>query len=242
MRKLFTLFMVAAFALASSSLSAQTRLTKLSKSDVEPAGTVVKLNPAAPGICGSCAIPEGEGVIGLNYSGSINGGCTWDGLSTEINLGNVICGRTNSYPRTGTTNAREQDWYHLVLTQPATIYWAMDYNYAVGMEFWCISDCELLTVVDAWQFSGGPASLPPLNLAAGEYWFMVRTAAVLLPVGTEVEYSIKIDTTDPGENPSTWCPGPAAIPTLSQWGLIILGFVMLAFGTMYILRWKGTSA
>jgi hypothetical protein len=39
-------------------------------------------------------------------------------------------------------------------------------------------------------------------------------------------------------------PGPVqnAIPTLSQWGLIILGFVMLLFGTIFILRWRGTSA
>jgi hypothetical protein len=31
------------------------------------------------------------------------------------------------------------------------------------------------------------------------------------------------------------------IPTLSQWGLIILGFLFLAFGTIYIRRWRGTS-
>jgi hypothetical protein len=240
MRKLFTLFMVAVFALAFSNLFAQTKAT-LTKNEVEPAGVVVKVNPADPSICGPCAIPEGEGVIGLNYSGSINGGCTYDGLFTEINLGDVICARTNSFAQTGLANAREQDWYHLVLTQPATVYWAMDYQYAVGMQFYCVSDCEALTVLAGWQFSGGPASLPPLNLAAGEYWFMCRTMAVLLPVGTEVEYSIKIDTTDPGEDPSIWCPS-APIPTLTEWGLIILGFAMLGFGTLYILRWRGTSA
>jgi hypothetical protein len=31
----------------------------------------------------------------------------------------------------------------------------------------------------------------------------------------------------------------AAVPTLSQWGLIILGFVLLGFGTMYIVRMRG---
>jgi hypothetical protein len=35
---------------------------------------------------------------------------------------------------------------------------------------------------------------------------------------------------------------PNNVPTLSQWGLIILGGVLLVFGTMVILRWKGTSA
>ncbi len=31
----------------------------------------------------------------------------------------------------------------------------------------------------------------------------------------------------------------AAIPTVSQWGLIILGFVLLGFGTFYILKMRG---
>jgi hypothetical protein len=32
------------------------------------------------------------------------------------------------------------------------------------------------------------------------------------------------------------------IPTLTEWGLIILGLVLVGFGTIYILKWKGTSA
>ena len=32
------------------------------------------------------------------------------------------------------------------------------------------------------------------------------------------------------------------IPTVSQWGLIILGFLFLAIGTIVILRWRGASA
>ena len=34
----------------------------------------------------------------------------------------------------------------------------------------------------------------------------------------------------------------APIPTLSEWGLIILGFLFLTTGTMVILRWRGTAA
>jgi hypothetical protein len=37
-------------------------------------------------------------------------------------------------------------------------------------------------------------------------------------------------------------PCVTSVPTLSQWGLIILGFALLGFGTLYILRWRGTSA
>ena len=35
--------------------------------------------------------------------------------------------------------------------------------------------------------------------------------------------------------------GPCGIPTMSEWGLIILGFLFLTIGTIYILRLRGTS-
>jgi len=34
-------------------------------------------------------------------------------------------------------------------------------------------------------------------------------------------------------------PGPTAVPTLTEWGLIILGLTLLAFGTFYILKMRG---
>ena len=34
-------------------------------------------------------------------------------------------------------------------------------------------------------------------------------------------------------------PGPTAVPTLSEWGLIIMGLTLLAFGTFYILKMRG---
>ena len=34
----------------------------------------------------------------------------------------------------------------------------------------------------------------------------------------------------------------AGVPTLSQWGLIIMGFLFLSIGTIVILRWRGASA
>ena len=36
--------------------------------------------------------------------------------------------------------------------------------------------------------------------------------------------------------------GGGTIPTISQWGLIILGFLFLTIGTIVILRWRSTSA
>jgi len=41
---------------------------------------------------------------------------------------------------------------------------------------------------------------------------------------------------------STPGPGPNPIPTLSQWGLIIFGIILLGFGTVYILRRRGLFA
>jgi hypothetical protein len=36
-----------------------------------------------------------------------------------------------------------------------------------------------------------------------------------------------------------WTPGPAMIPTMTEWGLIFLGLALLAFGTFYILKMRG---
>jgi hypothetical protein len=61
---------------------------------------------------------------------------------------------------------------------------------------------------------------------AGTYTFTITATDALFCTGSRV-YTLQVNHV------------PAAIPTLSEWGLIILGFFLLGFGTLYIVRRNG---
>jgi hypothetical protein len=66
------------------------------------------------------------------------------------------------------------------------------------------------------------------NPSAGAAGFSANPPAVSTPPTTLYAYQII-------------CPTPPSIPTLSQWGMIILGFVLLCVGTIFIIRLKKTE-
>jgi len=232
MKKLILLLIVAVVAFASSGIFAQNLSSgaKIPDGITNPSGN---LNGPLNGTCLPCAIPEGEPYIPENGEDVTNGGCNYTPeLFTDINMGDAFCGNINTYLYYSTPY-RDLDWYKLILTTPQTVYWS-SYAPFVGISIILEAPCP------GTQLGGyyTPANTPfswSIALPAGTY-YLLFTTRYYLGDNVGAEYMVKVSTDDPGD-PSTWCT--AAIPTLSQWGLIILGCVLLGFGTFYIVRMRG---
>ena len=193
--------------------------------------------PMASGPCIYCATPENEPpVLGPGGIDVTTGGC-WSSPAVFTNVvdGSVYCSNMNTY-MSGVDGYTESDWYRLVLTEPKTIYWSVNSTFqgVAGVATGPCATGSFIAVEDA--FPG--VYTYSATLPAGEYYF-VYMSTYWLGDGIPYPYMTRFSTTPPGA-PETWCS--AAIPTLSQWSLIILGMVLLGFGTFYILGFKGTSA
>jgi hypothetical protein len=239
MKKLFTFLMVAVFALACSNLFAQTKATKMDFKKGGLRAATVKVSPIN-GICGPCAIPENEPPIGSDGIDVTNAGCfeTPNNFS-PLNMGDVYCSHVNNYLYLGTDQRTDLDWYRFVLTETKTVYYSVAAPFQ-GQIYVFGPPCNNYAFYDGWYFDPNPFGwVFSVTLPAGEYYIVLGTLAYY-GNGVEFEYALKLSAENPGPA-ETWC-APAPIPTLTEWGLIILGFAMLGFGTLYILRWRGTSA
>ncbi|MCX6231293.1 MAG: IPTL-CTERM sorting domain-containing protein [Bacteroidetes bacterium] len=204
-----------------------------------PAGYVNKLplnkngNPVV--ICNPCAIPNNEADIQDEGEDVTNGGCNYDPpyqLSTNINLGETRCGRINGYSKSipYSNIYRDLDWYKLTLSTPTTVYFSAYMNFAEGGSIWLGNFvCPFITIVSADLSYGIPNTISA-SLPAGDYYLIISSLSFGPGIGGD--YMIKVSDTDPGA-PATWCQ-TAPVPTLSEWGLIILGFVLICLGIYYI--------
>ena len=228
MKKITKILLVVIITLACGSVFAQSYPSAKLPEGIAGPG----INPATlPGdICIPCAIPEGEPIILEDGEDVTNGGCNLaPELFTNINLEDAICGITNTYYFEG-GGYRDTDWYKLVLTSPTTVYWSV-YSGIDGVSYILAPPCPSTIVTAAYSLANTPLTLSA-TLPAGTYYFLWTTRYWL---GNEVSapYMVKLSTTPPGD-PATWCTTP--IPTMTEWGLIILGIALLSFGTFFILR------
>ncbi len=234
MKKTATLLIVVAFAMACSNLFAQLNYT----GKIIP-GTPVVL-PGGQGNtmlyppCLACTVPEGEAYITENGIDFTNAGCNELAEPfTNINLGDAFCGNINTYLYLGTDASRDLDWYKIVLTAPTTIYWSAFSSFP-GILFILSSPCATAEILMADYQSAGVAKTISETLPAGTY-YLVYTSQFYMGNGVGAPYMAKVSAVPVGE-PTTWCVPAPQIPTLSEWGLIILGLSLLGFGTIYLLR------
>jgi len=240
MKKLLTILVLLLFAFTVSNTYAQV----LSPGKSMPAGyqapVLTQKSPAA--VCLPCATPEGEADIPNDGYDVTDGGCNMLDqpppnnvpLFKDVTMGQTYCGHCNGYTF-GAYEYRDTDWYRFVLTAPGTIYWTCVADF-YGLIFILDDDCVNPTLITYDYNDPGVMIQVSATLPAGTYHLWVGPQNLGPYWYNTGEYMVKLSDTPPGD-PSTWCT--AAIPTLSQWGLIILGCVLLGFGTFYIVRMRG---
>ena len=190
---------------------------------------------AGGSICLPCAIPEGEADIPDEGIDVTNGGCNQPSLLfTNIHMGDAFCGRGNGYDYGG-FEWRDTDWYRVVLTTPGTIYWSCfaDFN---AYLFILGEDCISFTYYDYRSSPAGVPTTASATLPPGTYHLWVGPENYGHHPGNTGNYMVKLSDTPPGI-PDTWCQS-AGVPTLSQWGLIILAVSLLATASIHIIRRK----
>ena len=196
------------------------------------------LNPSTP-FCLPCTIPEGEPDIQTNGLDVTNGGCNQlentpptSPVFTNISMGNVFCGRCNGYVYGGIDH-RDTDWYKFVMTTPGTIYFSAYTTFLANIMI-LDGSCPAVTEFAGAGLDPGVMHTTTATLPAGTYYLLIFPQGFGVNPAYTGNYMVKLSSTPPGD-PSTWC-NPAPIPTLGQWGLIILGITLVAFGTFYIVR------
>ena len=243
MKKIYTFFVLVVIAVASCNLFAQgfyTGASQLPGYSNTPQHQVQGQPQHDNGIqiCQPCAIPEGEPDIPNNGTDVTDGGCNFSpNLFKTINFGDVFCGRCNGYlvgTPPDTAQWRDTDWYKLVLTTPTTVCFSCYSNFYIIMDVQA-EDCQNFVVPYVFKYlnpyvSGSWSG----TLGPGTYDLVVLPQTFGTTPGNTGDYMVKLSTSDPGD-PSTWCT-PVCIPTLSQWGLIILGMVLMVVATVYIVR------
>ncbi len=187
--------------------------------------------------CEPCAVPEGEPYIPTNGQDVTNGGCfITPSLFSPISLGQIYCGNINTYS-SGSNYYTDLDWYELTLAAPSPVYFSVYTD--ISTQIWIIgNDCNSLPTY-AYAYPAGPGvNTISANLAAGTYW-LVLGSYNWLGEGGGTNYMATVTAAPPGA-PATWCT--PTVPTLTEWGLIIMGMALLGFGTFYILRMRGNAA
>jgi hypothetical protein len=95
-------------------------------------------------------------------------------------------------------------------------------------------DCgNLVSFGVATALPGIPTTMSA-NLGPGTYYLFIAPSGFGPDPANTGDYMVKLSDTTPGD-PSTWCNG-CSIPTLSEWGLIILALLFLAAEMVYLRR------
>jgi len=138
----------------------------------------------------------------------------------------------NTYMYLGSDPSTDLDWYKIVLTTPQTIYFSV-FSPIYGQMYILGPPCSNFIYYSATNSNPGTNTISA-SLPAGEY-YLVYGSYYYLGNGVGTEYMATVTTSTPGD-PTTWCP--TQIPTLTEWGLILLGMALLGFGTFYLLRMR----
>jgi hypothetical protein len=184
-------------------------------------------------ICPYGATPEGEPDCYDDYEDHFNGGCGSEPIVFgNISCGETICGTSGTFLYYG-NQMRDTDWYDFYLARDGIVnitakaeFYMHVFIIAPGLDEPCeeiqILYNETVPLCEEYSFDA--------DLAAGDYWIWVAPESF---EGVECgsEYYVTVT-----------CEEQNEIPTLSEWGMVILGLLLLAAGTVAVVRRRRLAA
>ncbi|MEI6682057.1 MAG: IPTL-CTERM sorting domain-containing protein [Bacteroidota bacterium] len=196
-----------------------------------------RLDPTGFNFFPSCATHEGEADIPDNGVDFTDGGCAVGpaNLSLNIQLDQCVSGRCNGYTWFGDPR-HDFDWYKLELATTQTVYWTCFASFD-PVVYIIQGPCATASLVG---YVGGFAGIPltySAVLAPGTYYLVISPYSVGHQVNTDGDYLAKV-TTAPPSPPATWCAG--SVPTLGEWGLILLALGLISVASFFILKKRTT--
>jgi len=170
-------------------------------------------------------ILENEPVCQNNWVDIWNGGCNSDPYVFEtINCGAVILGTSGTYDYYG-GSYRDTDWFQIDVTEGSDI--VMQGMADFDVQFVIIDGrlgCDGVIVSSGLASAGQTLTIQAANVPAGTYWLWAGPQGFTgVPCGTQYWFSVS-------------CNGITPIPTLSEWGMILLLILMAVTGIAYIRR------
>ena len=186
----------------------------------------------APITCLPCAIDENEPIIQDDEKDTVNGGCNSNpAVFTSINVGDVYCGLTNTFTY-NTASSRDTDWYKIVLTETKDLYWSVEAECEINI--FIISDdgsCNFYNnVASNTNIPANTLGQTHFVCTPGTWYFWVGPSQ-FSGVSAGAKYQVVLSEGPPSD---PWCTG--AIPTLNEWGMIILSSLMAIFSFAVIRR------
>ncbi len=184
--------------------------------------------------CPPDATPEDEPDCYEDYDDHTNGGCgSTPTVFGEVSCGETICGTSGNFLYGG-GQTKDTDWYDFYLTddREVTITAMAEFDIMVFiLEMGPGGDpCDGFEIL-YYEFAPACEEFSfMVNLAAGDYWIWVAPDAFEgVPCGSPYYFTVT-------------CGGQNEIPTLSEWGMVILGLLLLAAGTMAVVRRRKLAA
>ncbi|MCF8235557.1 MAG: hypothetical protein K9G67_14865 [Bacteroidales bacterium] len=224
MKKLMMYLIAGLFLLAMNVNAQEFYLGAEQPPDYSPVITEAQMAPMNGVVCPPCGIDEGEGDIPDDGEDVVDGGCNSDPpVFIDISIGDVICGRTNTYNYFG-SSYRDTDWYRIVLTESKTLYWS---SYGdVDLDIFIIADdgnCNVSSVV-ASDLSVPAGTLGQTSYTCGPgTWYLWVGYPGYTGVPDGANYIAHL-TEGPPSDP--WCTGQ--VP-LSDWAIYMGIFLILVF-------------
>ena len=178
-------------------------------------------------ICPYGSTPEGEPDCYDGYEDHFNGGCGSDPtVFGSISCGETVCGRSGVFLYEGMPT-RDTDWYdfHLAVGGLVTITAKAEYFMQVliiqpGPDVPCegmqVLYSESVPMCEEYSFEA--------DLATGDYWIWVAPEDYDAPLCGS-EYYLRVA-----------CEDQTQIPTLSEWGMILLGLLLVGTATVAVVR------
>lgn len=178
--------------------------------------------------CLPCAIPEGEADIPDDGLDITNGGCNNDPpIYTDIQIGDVYCGRGNGYIFGG-QDYRDTDWYRIVLTESKTLYWSGVANF--DAVFFIVEGlCDNLNVVAQTVPGPGNVGTCSATIGPGTYAFFVAPNGFGPGAGLTGDYMAYLSDAPPQD---PWC----ALVPVSDWAIFLGIFLIMAFAVVRLRR------
>lgn len=180
--------------------------------------------------CPPHATPEGEPDCYEDYDDHTNGGCgSIPPVFGEVSCGETICGTSGNFLYNGGQN-KDTDWFDFYLTddREVTITAMAEFDVMVFIlgPAWCddfeVIYYEFIPACEEFSFM--------INLAAGDYWIWIAPESWEgVPCGSLYYFTVT-------------CAEQNEVPTLSEWGMIILGLLLLAAGTAAVVRKRKLAA
>ncbi len=177
--------------------------------------------------CPPGSTPEDEPECYDDYEDHTNGGCgSMPVVFGDVSCGQTICGTSGNFLYDG-GQTKDTDWYNFYLTEGTEVtitamaeFDMMVFILEMGPDNPCdgfqILYYEIAPICEEYSFM--------VNLPAGDYWIWVAPEAFEgVPCGSAYYFTVT-------------CGGQNEIPTLTEWGMIILGLLLLAAGTMAVVR------